>query len=576
MSAFRTERRSDPARGKRTKFIFVTGGVVSSLGKGLSSASLGALLENRGLKITHLKLDPYINVDPGTMSPFQHGEVYVTDDGGETDLDLGHYERFSTTKMSRNNNATTGRIYLNVINKERQGEYLGKTVQVIPHITDEIKRFIFSAAEENDIVIVEVGGTVGDIESLPFLEAIRQMKYDVGSENAIYIHLTLVPYISTAHEVKTKPTQHSVMKLREIGIQPDILLCRTDRPLSKEIKDKIALFCSVEPGSVFTAADVQTIYELPLALHEEGLDDRVAELLNIWSRAPRLDKWERIVRAIKEPHREVRIAVVGKYVELTESYKSLNEALVHGGIANDCRVSLDFIDSTQIEQLGAETMLQHADAILVPGGFGIRGTEGKIAAVKYARERRVPFFGICLGLQMAAIEFARNVCGLEKANSHEFDEGTPHPVVSLMEEQKQVTAKGGTMRLGAYPCTLKPGSLASKVYGRQEISERHRHRYEINNAYRAQLEEKGLTASGVNEQLGLVEVIELQGHPYFIGCQYHPEFQSKPFQAHPLFAGFVKAALEQRARKGTSVPPSAQTATAPEIVLQPGAPVAKA
>jgi len=421
-----------------------------------------------------------------------------------------------------------------------------------------------------------VGGTVGDIESLPFLEAIRQMKYDVGSENAIYIHLTLVPYISTAHEVKTKPTQHSVMKLREIGIQPDILLCRTDRQLSKEIKDKIALFCSVEPGSVFTAADVQTIYELPLALHEEGLDDRVAELLNIWSRAPRLDKWERIVKAIKEPSREVRIAVVGKYVELTESYKSLNEALVHGGIANDSRVSLDFIDSTQIEQLGADTLLQHADAILVPGGFGIRGTEGKIAAVKYARERKVPFFGICLGLQMAAIEFSRNVCGLEKANSIELDEATPHPVVSLMAEQKQVTAKGGTMRLGAYPCTLKPGSLASKLYGRQEISERHRHRYEINNAYRAQLEEKGMVASGVNEQLGLVEVIELHGHPFFIGCQYHPEFQSKPFQPHPLFAGFIKAALEQRTRKGVSMPPQSQPSTAQEIVLPSGTPVAKA
>ncbi len=559
---------------KRTKFIFVTGGVVSSLGKGLSSASLGALLENRGIKITHLKLDPYINVDPGTMSPFQHGEVYVTDDGSETDLDLGHYERFSSAKMSRNNNATTGRIYLNVINKERQGEYLGKTVQVIPHITDEIKRFILNTAEGNDIVIVEVGGTVGDIESLPFLEAMRQMKYDVGSENVIYIHLTLVPYISTAHEVKTKPTQHSVMKLREIGIQPDILLCRTDRPLSKEIKDKIALFCSVEPGSVFTAADVQTIYELPLTLHEEGLDDRVAELLNIWSRAPKLEKWEKIVKAIKEPSREVRIVVVGKYVELTESYKSLNEALVHGGIANDCRVSLDFIDSTQIEQLGAENLLQHADAILVPGGFGVRGTEGKIAAVRYARERKIPFFGICLGLQMAAIEFARNVCGLEKANSHEFDEGTPHPVVSLMADQKQVSAKGGTMRLGAYPCTLKPGSLASRVYGRQEISERHRHRYEINNAYRPLLEEKGMVASGVNEQLGLVEVIELAGHPYFIGCQYHPEFQSKPFQPHPLFSGFVKAAIEQRARK--SAPGQQVQPPAPEIVVPSGTPVAKA
>jgi CTP synthase len=574
MSALRDERRADPSRGKRTKYIFVTGGVVSSLGKGLSSASLGALLENRGLRITHLKLDPYINVDPGTMSPFQHGEVYVTDDGGETDLDLGHYERFSSAKMSRANNATTGRIYQNVINKERQGEYLGKTVQVIPHITDEIKRIIFSAAQSTDIVIVEVGGTVGDIESLPFLEAIRQMKYDVGSENAIYIHLTLVPYISTAHEVKTKPTQHSVMKLREIGIQPDILLCRTDRPLSREIKDKIALFCSVEPGSVFTAADVQTIYELPLALHEEGLDDRVAELLNIWSRAPRLEKWEKIVKSIKAPTREVRIAVVGKYVDLTESYKSLNEALVHGGIANDTRVSLDYIDSTQIEQLGAETLLQHADAVLVPGGFGIRGTEGKIAAVKYARERKIPFFGICLGLQMAAIEFARNVLGLDKANSSEFDEGTPYPVVSLMADQKQVSAKGGTMRLGAYACSLKPGSLASKIYGKQEISERHRHRYEINNEYRAQMEEKGLVASGINEQLGLVEVIELHGHPYFIGCQFHPEFQSKPFSPHPLFAGFVKAAIDQRARKGGSASQPAQQQ--PEIVVPSGTPVAKA
>jgi CTP synthase len=562
--------------GKRTKFIFVTGGVVSSLGKGLSSASLGALLENRGLKITHLKLDPYINVDPGTMSPFQHGEVYVTDDGGETDLDLGHYERFSTAKMSRNNNATTGRIYQNVINKERQGEYLGKTVQVIPHITDEIKRFILNAADGNDIVIVEVGGTVGDIESLPFLEAIRQMRYEVGSENAIYIHLTLVPYIQTAHEVKTKPTQHSVMKLREIGIQPDILLCRTDRPLTKEIKDKIALFCSVEPGSVFTCADVSTIYELPLTLHEEGLDDRVAELLNIWSRAPKLEKWEKIVKAVKEPSKEVRIAIVGKYVDQTESYKSLNEALVHGGIANDCRVSIDYIDSTQIEELGAAELLKHADAILVPGGFGIRGTEGKIDAVRYARERKVPFFGICLGLQMAAIEFARNVLGLENANSHEFDEQTPFPVVSLMADQKQVSAKGGTMRLGAYACTLKPGSLASRLYGKPEISERHRHRYEVNNAFRARLEEKGLVASGTNEQLGLVEVLELQGHPHFIGCQYHPEFQSKPFQAHPLFSGFVRAAIEQRARKPGAAAGDHKGPAGAEILLPSGKPGAQA
>ena len=549
----RTSRQGSESRGKRTKFIFVTGGVVSSLGKGLSSASLGALLENRGLKITHLKLDPYINVDPGTMSPFQHGEVYVTDDGGETDLDLGHYERFSTAKMSRNNNVTTGRIYQNVINKERHGEYLGKTVQVIPHITDEIKCFILNAAEGNDCVIVEVGGTVGDIESLPFLEAIRQMRYDVGSDNAIYIHLTLVPYISTAHEVKTKPTQHSVMKLREIGIQPDILLCRTDRPLSKEIKDKIALFCSVEPGSVFTAVDVSTIYELPLALHEEGLDDRVAELLNIWSRAPRLEKWERIVRAVKHPSRTVRVAVVGKYVEQTESYKSLNEALVHGGIANDCRVELDYIDSSEIEKVGAKALLEGVDAIIVPGGFGVRGTEGKIEAVRFARENKIPFFGICLGLQMAAIEFARNILNLKNANSVEFDESTPHAVVSLMADQKTVTAKGGTMRLGAYACTLRPGSLAFRLYGRDEVSERHRHRYEVNNEYRAQMEEAGLIASGVNQQLGLVEVLELKGHPHFLGCQFHPEFQSKPFQPHPLFAGFIRAGLEHRAAKAAQL-----------------------
>ncbi|MBS2022396.1 MAG: CTP synthase [Deltaproteobacteria bacterium] len=588
MSNPRSPTRGEVRPGKRTKFIFVTGGVVSSLGKGLSSASLGALLENRGLKITHLKLDPYINVDPGTMSPFQHGEVYVTDDGGETDLDLGHYERFSTGKMSRNNNATTGKIYQSVISKERQGEYLGKTVQVIPHITDEIKRIIWTAAEGNDVLIVEVGGTVGDIESLPFLEAIRQMKYDVGTENCLYIHLTLVPYISTAHEVKTKPTQHSVMKLREIGIQADILLCRTDRPLPKDIKDKIALFCSVEPGSVFTAADVSTIYELPLALNEEGLDDKVAELLNIWSRAPRLDKWEKIVKAIKEPKNAVRIGVVGKYVELTDSYKSLNEALVHGGIGNDCRVDLHFVDSSEIEKLGAEALLAGCDAILVPGGFGVRGTEGKIEAVKYAREKKVPFFGICLGLQMAAIEFARNIIGLPGANSVEFDEETQFPVVSLMADQKQVTAKGGTMRLGAYACSLKPGSLAARVYGRTEISERHRHRFEVNNEYRERMEAKGLVMSGVNNQLNLVEMIELTDHPYFIGCQFHPEFQSKPFSPHPLFTGFVKAALDQQKKKSASVPPPvasappekaekpAEKAAEKAVEVPPGTPVARA
>jgi len=568
MSAHRSARGQEN-RGKRTKFIFVTGGVVSSLGKGLSAASLGALLENRGLKITHLKLDPYINVDPGTMSPFQHGEVYVTDDGGETDLDLGHYERFSNAKMSRNNNVTTGRIYQNVINKERSGEYLGKTVQVIPHITDEIKRFMLNAADGNDCVIVECGGTVGDIESLPFLEAIRQMKYEVGSENVLYVHVTLVPYIATAHEVKTKPTQHSVMKLREIGIQADILLCRTDRALPKEIKDKIAMFCSVEPGCVFTAVDVSTIYELPLALNEEGFDDKVAEMLNIWSRAPRLDKWERIVRAIKEPSRTVRIAVVGKYVEQTESYKSLNEALVHGGIGNDCRVDLDYIDSSEIERLGPEVLLRDADAILVPGGFGIRGTEGKIAAVRYAREKKVPFFGICLGLQMAAIEFSRNVLGLAGANSVEFDEGTQHPVVSLMADQKEVKSKGGTMRLGAYSCVLEPGSLAHKLYGRAEIKERHRHRYEVNNAYREKMHAGGLVASGMNPELGLVEMIELKGHPYFIGCQFHPEFQSKPFAPHPLFTGFVKAAMEARDRKAHQAAP--HVSQPPPVALGNGA-----
>jgi CTP synthase len=533
-------------RGKKTKFIFVTGGVVSSLGKGLASASMGSLMENRGLEITHLKLDPYINVDPGTMSPFQHGEVYVTDDGGETDLDLGHYERFTSAKMTRANNYTTGRIYNAVIQKERRGEYLGKTVQVIPHITDEIKSCIREAAQGADIVIVEVGGTVGDIESLPFLEAIRQMKYDVGHENVVYVHLTLVPYIATAGEVKTKPTQHSVKELREIGIQPDILLCRSDREIPREMKDKIALFCNVDPSAVFTARDVASIYEVPLALHAEGLDDKLAELLNIWSRAPRLQKWEEVVEKVRHPKQgEVRIGVVGKYVELAESYKSLNEALVHGGIANDVKVVLDFIDSSAIEK-GGDAALAEVDAILVPGGFGVRGTEGKIQAVRYAREAKVPFFGICLGLQMAVVEFARNVAGLEKANSLEFDEQTPHPVVTLMASQKGVEEKGGTMRLGSYPCRLKAGTVAHGLYGADLIHERHRHRFEFNNIYRAQFEAAGLVFSGVNPQHDLVEMIELGGHPHFVGCQFHPEFKSKPFAAHPLFSGFIKAAMAHR------------------------------
>ena len=534
-------------RSKKTKYLFVTGGVVSSLGKGLASASIGALLENRGLDITFLKLDPYINVDPGTMSPFQHGEVFVTDDGGETDMDLGHYERFTSASMSRSNNFTTGRIYNSVIQKERRGEYLGKTVQVIPHITDEIKSVIRGAAEGHDAIIVEVGGTVGDIESLPFLEAVRQMRYDAGAQNVVYIHLTLLPYIAAAGEVKTKPTQHSVMKLREIGVQPDILICRTDREIPAELRQKIAMFCNVDPGGVFWSPDVKSIYELPLELHRQGLDERLSEVLNIWSRAPRLERWERILEKVYSPGKgDVRIGIVGKYTDLKESYKSLNEALMHGGIANDVRVTLKYVDSQDVESQGAPALLGDVDAVLVPGGFGVRGTEGKVAAVRYARERKVPFFGICLGLQMAVVEFARDVLGLAGANSVEFDEKTPHPVISLLESQVQVLDKGGTMRLGAYACVLKSGSLAARLYGKDEISERHRHRYEVNNSYRSRLSDGGMLVSGHNPELNLVEMIELPDHPYFVGCQFHPEFKSKPFAPHPLFNGFIRAAVEHR------------------------------
>jgi CTP synthase len=541
-------------RSKKTKYIFVTGGVVSSLGKGVASSSVGALLENRGLGITLLKLDPYINVDPGTMSPFQHGEVYVTDDGAETDLDLGHYERFTSAHMSKLNNFTTGRIYNSVIQKERRGEYLGKTVQVIPHITDEIKSNIRSAAQGHDAILVEVGGTVGDIESLPFLEAIRQMRYDSGTQNVAYIHLTLLPYIAAAGEVKTKPTQHSVMKLREIGIQPDILLCRTDREIPEEMKTKIAMFCNVDIGSVFTSPDVKSIYELPLELNRQGLDERLAEILNIWSRAPQLERWEHIVDKIYHPGRgEVRIAIVGKYVHLTESYKSLNEALLHGGIANDVKVLLTFVDSQEVEAQGPAKFLSDVHAVLVPGGFGVRGTEGKVAAVKFARERKIPYFGICLGMQMAVVEYARSL-GMANANSLEFDENTPHPVITLMESQVAVQDKGGTMRLGAYRCALKPGTLAHRLYGQDMIEERHRHRYEVNNEYRERLESAGLIFSGHNPELNLVEMIELENHPHFIGCQFHPEFKSKPFAPHPLFSGFVRAAAEYRdARVGTKI-----------------------
>jgi len=532
--------------GVKTKFIFVTGGVVSSLGKGLAAASIGALLESRGLKVTILKMDPYINVDPGTMSPYQHGEVFVTDDGAETDLDLGHYERYVSTLMGRRNNCTTGQIYETVIAKERRGDYLGGTVQVIPHITDEIKRRIFAAAEGYDIAIGEVGGTVGDIEGLPFLEAVRQVAWDLGRENVLYIHLTLVPYITGAGELKTKPTQHSVKELTGLGIQPDILLCRTDRFLDKKIKNKIAHFCNVAENAVITAKDVEWIYEVPLVFHEEGLDERVVEKLNIWTGAPHLKKWQRVVDVLKNPKDSVRIAVVGKYMSLKESYKSLLEALVHGGIANDSRVEIDCLEAERIEQEGAEALLKQADGILIPGGFGDRGSEGKIAAIRYAREKRVPFFGICLGMQMAVAEFARDVCGLERANSTEFDLQTPHPVIHLMEEQKAIESKGGTMRLGAYPCVLQNETMAAKLYGQQNISERHRHRYEFNNSYRAEFAVRGVVLSGLSPDGNLVEIIELKDHPWFLGCQFHPEFKSRPMDSHPLFRGFIEAALQNR------------------------------
>jgi len=540
--------------GHKTKFIFVTGGVLSSLGKGLASAAIGALLESRGLSVTLQKLDPYINVDPGTMNPFQHGEVYVTDDGAETDLDLGHYERFTNAVLGRDNNFTTGKIYHSVITKERRGDYLGGTVQVIPHITDEIKRCIKLVANSVDVVIVEIGGTVGDIESLPFLEAIRQFRTDVGKENALYIHLTLVPYIATAGEVKTKPTQHSVKELRSIGIQPDILLCRTNKYLPREIKAKIALFCNVTVDEVITAKDVECIYEVPLVFHRERLDQKIVEKLNIWTRAPHLDNWERIVKRLKDPKSSVTIAIVGKYVDLTESYKSLNEALRHGGIPNDCRVNLEFVDSEKIDENNCRKIVGDADGILVPGGFGSRGIEGKICTAKYAREEKIPYFGICLGMQIAVIEFARNLVGLKNAHSQEFDKNTPFPVIYLMTEwyddktetlQKRDIAsdKGGTMRLGAYPCEIKKDSLAHTAYGISSISERHRHRYEFNNAFKEKLEEKGLVISGTSPDGELVEMVELKDHPWFLGCQFHPEFKSRPMNPHPLFREFIRASL---------------------------------
>ena len=528
-------------RQRTTKFIFVTGGVLSSLGKGLASASLGALLEARGLGVTFLKLDPYLNVDPGTMNPFQHGEVYVTEDGAETDLDLGHYERFTTATMRKLNNVTAGRIYDAVIAKERRGDYLGATVQVIPHVTDEIKSRIRQAAEGVDILIVEVGGTVGDIESLPFLEAIRQFRADVGRENVCYVHIALVPYMSTAGELKTKPVQHSVKELRTVGIAPDVILCRTDRFLPRSVKAKIALFCNVDEDAVITAKDVESIYEVPLILHQEGLDEKVTQVLNIWSGRPNLRPWEEVVERVTKPSREVTITMVGKYVDLTESYKSLNEALHHAGIAHRARVRIEYVDS---EKLSDAQALAGAAGILVPHGFGARGVEGKIAAVRLARERRIPYFGICYGMQMSVIEFARHAAGLEGANSFEVDEKTPHPVIDLLPEQRAVRDKGATMRLGAYPCVLQPGTKAFEAYGSAEISERHRHRYEFNPDYRDRLSRAGLVLSGTSPDGRLVEVVEVADHPWFVGCQFHPEFHSTPFRPHPLFKAFVAAALE--------------------------------
>ena len=529
------------------KYIFVTGGVLSSLGKGLASASIGALLEARGLTITFLKLDPYLNIDPGTMNPFQHGEVYVTGDGAETDLDLGHYERFTHARMGKVNNVTAGQIYDAVLGKERRGDYLGGTVQVIPHVTDEIKARIHQAADAVDVLIVEVGGTVGDIESHPFLEAIRQVRTDVGRENVCYIHMALVPFIKTAGELKTKPAQHSVKDLRTVGIAPDIILCRTDRLLPKSVKAKIALFCNVDEDAVITAKDVETIYEVPLILHNEGLDDKIGQQLNIWSGRPRLKAWQDLVHLANHPECEISIGMVGKYVELTEAYKSLNEALYHGGFANKARVRIEYFDSEKLDDLA---VLGNVDGILVPHGFGVRGVDGKIAAARFAREMSVPYLGICFGMQFAVVDYARHVAGLESAHSTEVDEHTPHPVIDILPEQRAISEKGGTMRLGAYPCDILPGTRAHEAYGRDRIEERHRHRYEFNPAYRDRLTEAGLVLSGTSPDGRLVEIVELRDHPWYLACQFHPEFSSTPFRPHPLFVAFVGAAVKRAAERG--------------------------
>ena len=526
-----------------TKFVFVTGGVLSSLGKGIAAASLGALLEARGFKVTLMKMDPYLNVDPGTMSPFQHGEVFVTDDGAETDLDLGHYERFTSVPTSQNHTITTGRIYNTVIQKERRGDYLGKTVQVIPHITDEIKGVMKKVAKDVDVVLVEIGGTVGDIESQPFLEVIRQFRIEAGLGNAINMHLTYVPYIKAAGELKSKPTQHSVKELRALGIQPDVLVCRAEQDIPRALKDKIALFCSVTPDAVFSCKDADTIYQVPMNLHEEGLDAKVAALLNLPDSKPDLSRWQDLLHRIRNPKGSVRIGVVGKYVEFKESYKSLIEALHHAGYGLEVQVDLKWIEGEDIEHGGAATHLSDCHGILVPGGFGVRGTQGMILAIQYARENRIPFFGICLGMQMASVEFARHVCGMEGADSTEFEENPKHRVIFKLRELVDVEELGGTMRLGAYPCVIQEGSFAHAAYGSTQISERHRHRYEFNQAeFRQVLEAKGLAFTGLSPDGTFVEIVELPDHPYYLGCQFHPEFKSKPLAPHPLFTSFVKAA----------------------------------
>ncbi len=531
----------------KSKFIFVTGGVVSSLGKGIASASIAALMQARGLNITLQKLDPYINVDPGTMNPYQHGEVFVTDDGAETDLDLGHYERFTNISITHSNNVTAGQVYDTVINKERKGDYLGGTVQVIPHITDEIKHRIRDNAKGKDLAIIEIGGTVGDIESLPFLEAIRQLKKDVGPENVLYVHLTLVPYIKGSGELKTKPTQHSVKELRAIGIQPDILLCRTDRHIDKDLKAKIALFSDVDQDAVIAAIDVESIYDVPVEFHNEGLDEKIIEKLHIWTGAPDLSKWESLSKKTAGIKDEVTIGIVGKYVHLRDSYKSLHEALTHGGIANSVKIDHKYIDSEDIENEGPAKFLNDVNGILVPGGFGNRGIEGKILAARYAREKKIPYFGICLGMQIAVIEFARHVLNIRDANSSEFDSKTKHAVIDLMPEQKNNIQLGGSMRLGAYECRIKSGTHAARAYGKDTIFERHRHRYEFNNDFRLNFISKGMIISGEYPDKKLVEIIELKNHPWYLGCQFHPEFKSKPIAPHPLFIQFIKASAKKKA-----------------------------